>query len=154
VPKTDSLDRFLLLQARVQNRRASSEERVEWRGLVRTLLEGEVKARSKQNPGEGRKHVRTNARVPARVRGRKGGAITVDVSLGTGGLTLHADLPYERGEVLEVTIPLPEAEDYVRALARVAWRRGGNTGLELVELSRADQDLLESAVVEAMLRPR
>jgi len=154
VPTVDSLDRFLELHEKVRSRSATVTEQSEWRLLVRALLEGEIGARAKKNPTEGRRHVRTTVRLLARVKGREGPAATVSVSIGTGGFKLHAALPYERGEVLEVTIPLPESELPVQALTRVAWRRPGSLGLELIELSESDRDLLESAVVEAMLRSR
>jgi hypothetical protein len=154
VPSLDSLDRFLELHERVQSKNASEDEKLEWRNLVRALLEGEVGARSRKNPTEGRRHVRTSVRLLARVQGSKGPSATVNVSLGTGGFRVHAALPYERGAVLELSIPLPDAPEPVRALTRVAWRRPGSVGLELIELAQSDRDLLESAVVEAMLRSR
>ena len=60
-------------------------ERLEWRNLVRLLIEGEVGARSKKNPTEGRRQLRTTVRLLARVTGREGPPATVSVSLGTGG---------------------------------------------------------------------
>ena len=58
------------------------------------------------------------------------------------------------GDLLEVSIPLPQSPQPVQALTRVAWRRPGSLGLEILQLTEADKELLESAVVEAMLRSR
>ena len=154
VPSLDSLDRFLDLHARVKEDQATEDEKLEWRNLIRALLDGEVTARSRKNPTEGRRHLRTTVRLLASVKGREGPSATVNLSLGTGGFKLHAAMPYERGEVVELSIPLPNAHAAVRALTRVAWKRPGSLGLELLELKEGDRDLLESAVVEAMLRSR
>jgi hypothetical protein len=154
VPPLDSLDRFLELYDRVRNQRASAEEKLEWQNLVRTLLDGEVGARARRSPAEGRRHVRSSIRLLARITPSRGPAATVSLSLGTGGFRVYATLPYENGAVLEVAIPLPEVPESVRALAKVAWRRTGSFGLELLEMEQTDRDLLESAVVEAMLRSR
>jgi hypothetical protein len=147
----DTLDRFLDLQPLVRRGSASAAERREWQVVVQTLVDSEVRARSRRDPTEGRRHIRSTARLIARVKGGDGPAEAV-VSVGTGGFTVHTPLPCKRGDLVEVDLPLPETQDYVRALTRVVWRSPGKTGLELVQAPPADQELLASTVIESMLR--
>ena len=92
--------------------------------------------------------------APGGGAGADGRATKVKVSLGTGGLRLHANLPAAIGELLQISIPVRDFDRAVQAQARVAWRREDSLGVELLDLTEADRELLEAAVVEAMLRPR
>lgn len=153
-PTLDSLDRFLELNAKVHTIAFSAEEMAEWRELLRVLLTGEIGARAHHNPGEGRRHLRTTIRLLARVQGPQGPAAIVNASLGSGGLKLYAALSWQIGDLLQLTIPLPNLLQPVRARAQVVWRRSQSLGIKFVEVTKSDREFLESAVVEAMLRAR
>ncbi len=105
-----------------------------------------------------RRFVRKPVAAQIRCRGAMGpGHLFFDSQdLSMGGAFLRADLLLEEGEPLDVEFTLPGNDQVLRAQARVAWVRRGDSaqgssgmGIEFVSISPADRDALAAYLEEA-----